>query len=201
MKTLQAYKLLFENSWTFYILGSFLLICLFFISFFIPKIELDTQDSILSIVSILFPLIAGFLTFGRDVIFSLNKKIEAINLIHQKQSGRPTTDEEKRQIANLKNLASNFKNIVISSFIISFILIIFVLLSKLNKFEFQCHLDLFNTSTEHFFEFFKENSFQYFMKSIFLGTLIILLFNLCYLVYFIVQVNYADENILKEDKA
>lgn len=168
---------------------SFLL--LIFSSYKVHCIETNIQDSILNIVSILFPLIAGFLTFGSEILKDLNSKIEQIKQVDQAREGRPTPDIEKREITRLKVLTANFKSVVINTFIISFTLIIFVLISKFNSFVFKTNLidpDKFN-----FVKYLSNNLVPFSIKFLFFTILSLLFLNLSYLVYFIIEVN-KDEN-------
>lgn len=192
-KTFSAFKLLFVKSWSFYFILSLFISILFLCTFFVKTIETTIQDAVLNIVSILFPLIAGFLTFGREIIINLNKRIDSIKLTDKNQQGRPTPDLIRRKISRLKNLALNFKNIVISTFFNSFLLIIIVLIAKFNKFEFKT--EFFNSHCLNFSSFIKLHWITFVLKLIFLSTILILFLNLSYLVYFIIQVNKEDELI------
>lgn len=188
-KTYYAYKLIFQNKTVFYLSLIFLALSVLFISYNVLKIKSSIQDSILNVVSILFPLIAGFLTFGKEIINELNKKIETINKVSNSQIGRPTPDNLKKKIFELKNLASNFRNIIISTFFISFLLIIIILIAKFNSFEFKTSY----IKDDTFQKFFRVNWVNFLIKIVFFSTLLTLFLNLSYLVYFIIQVNNQED--------
>jgi hypothetical protein len=188
-KTFNAYKLIFRRTSMFYLCSFLIILSILIISYGVLDIKSAILDSILNVVSILFPLIAGFLTFGRDLIKDLNDKINSIKEISESRIGRPIPDSEKKKIITLKNLASNFKNIIISTFFISFILIIIILIAKFNSFDFKTSYLVNNC----FKKYFIENGLNYFFKIVFFKTLLILFLNLSYLVYFIIQVNKDDE--------
>lgn len=167
---------------------SFLL--LLFSSYKVQCIETNIQDSILNIVSILFPLIAGFLTFGSEILKDLNSKIEKIKQVDQSRKGRPTPDIEKREITKLKVLTANFKNVVINTFFISFTLIIFVLISKFNSFDFKTNL--IDPNNFNLLKYLSINGVSFSVKFLFFTILSLLFLNLSYLIYFIIQVNQDD---------
>lgn len=187
----KPFKELFTCYWKYYLFLIMFFLLLFLSSYKIDCIETNIQDSILNIVSILFPLIAGFLTFGREIMKELNSKIEQIKQVDQAREGRPTPDIEKREITRLKVLTANFKSVVINTFIISFTLIIFVLISKFNSFVFKTNLidpDKFNLV-----KYLSNNVVPFSIKFLFFTILSLLFLNLSYLVYFIIEVN-QDEN-------
>lgn len=182
-----------------YIIQSKLLFWLLFVIFmglvfsssiFVLDIKRDLQDSILNIMSIIFPLIAGFLTFGRDTLRDLKKRIDKIVLKDKEDKGTPTTDTTKRQIKHLKNLSDKFLEIVISTFFISFILIIGLLIAKINKFE-------FNTVSIKFplKEYFLNHWVNIFIKVSFFYMLFIMFLNALFLIIFIVKITKDDELI------
>jgi preprotein translocase subunit SecG/multidrug transporter EmrE-like cation transporter len=190
-KIFSIYGELFKKKWKFYLLTILIFIGLFFCSYKVQKIQSNIQDSILNIVSILFPLIAGFLTFGREIMKDINERILAIKAVEESRTGRPTPDVKKRDITKLKSLASNFKSVVINTFFISFSLIIFVLVSKFNSYDFKT--EFFKGDKNVFYEYAVNNGLSFVIKLMFFIVLTLLFLNLSYLVYFIVKVNQHDE--------
>lgn len=190
-RTIKAYKLLFSNNLFFSLslIGSVVFIIIS--SYKVLVINENILDSILSIVSILFPLIAGFLTFGRDLIKDLNEKIESIKEVANNKAGEPTTDYDKRRIVRMKNLASNFKSVIISTFYISFILIIYVLIAKFNNFDFKTSELKFDQIKV--WDYISKNVINFILKALLFTTLYTLFLNLTYLVYFIVEVNKDEK--------
>jgi hypothetical protein len=190
IKTLKAYMYLFQSKLLFWVFFVIFMCCVFSSSIFVLNIQRDLQDSILSIMSIIFPLIAGFLTFGRDTLRDLKKGIDKIVLKDKEDKGAPTTDTTKRQIKYLKNLSDKFLDIVISTFFISFILIIGLLIAKINKFEFETgsiKLPLKDYLLSHWINILIKLSFFYLVFIMFLNAL--------FLTIFIVKITKDDELI------
>lgn len=186
----KPFKELFTRSWKYYVFLIMSFLLLLFSSYKVQCIETNIQDSILNIVSILFPLIAGFLTFGSEILKDLNSKIEKIKQVDQSRKGRPTPDIEKREITKLKVLTANFKNVVINTFFISFTLIIFVLISKFNSFDFKTNL--IDPNNFNLLKYLSINGVSFSVKFLFFTILSLLFLNLSYLIYFIIQVNQDD---------
>ncbi len=187
-KTERAYKLILGKYFGVFI---FLYFCLILSSsLFVFRISQEIQDSLLTIMSIIFPLIAGFLTFGREMLISLKNKIKNIKDNDEKDRGRPTTDSNKIKIQSLKSLSYNFISVVTSSFMISFILIISLLVSKFNDYLFI---------TDHKLEFsilyFTENWINISIKIVFFYLSYSMLLNLLFLSIFIVKTTNYDESV------
>ena len=101
LKTLKAYKYIYDSKALFW--GCLIIFVggVISSSVFVLNIEKELQDSILSIMSIIFPLIAGFLTFGRDTLRDLKKGIDRIVQKDTQDIGTPTSDTTKRKIKYL----------------------------------------------------------------------------------------------------
>jgi len=151
---------------------------------------MEIQDALLSIMSIFFPLIAGFLTFGRDTLKSLQKKIDKINHEDQADIGDPVTDTDKAKIRFLKKLSGQFIDIVISTFFVSFILIVLLLTAKFNDYSFGTDKSVLEIG-----EFFKSNWFGLISKIVFFYLIFTMLFNTVFLTLFITRVTQNDQLI------
>jgi hypothetical protein len=190
LKTLKAYKYIYDSKALFW--GCLIIFVggVISSSVFVLNIEKELQDSILSIMSIIFPLIAGFLTFGRDTLRDLKKGIDRIVQKDTQDIGTPTSDTTKRKIKYLKILSDKFIDVVISTFFISFILIIGLLIAKVNKLEFETsslYFPLKNYVVDNWINLFIKLSFFYLVFVMFLNAL--------FLIIFIVKITRDDELI------
>lgn len=193
-KTIIAYKKLINSQFYFYCV--FLPIFIGVVvstSFFVFNIKGDLQDVLLSILSILFPLIAGFLTFGRDTLKSIRESIEKIKNQDQQDVGPPTTDIDKQRIKRMDDLAIGFVNVVINTFFISFALIIFLLIAKFNDFEFLSSNKFVSIKL-----FLFENVFVVLIKLAFFFLSYMMLLNTLYLTIFIVRITRSENKLIGE---
>jgi hypothetical protein len=159
-------------------------------SIFVFNISIEIQETFLTILSIIFPLIAGFLTFGKDTLKNIKNQIQKIKESDINDKGTPVTDSDKRTIRFLKELSLNFVEVVIGTFVVSFILIIVLLVAKFNNYEFA--------TSNHFFSLEKylcENLLVIFVKIGLFFLLYLMLLNTLYLVIFIININKHDEII------
>lgn len=143
-------------------------------------------------MSIIFPLIAGFLTFGRDTLRDIKKEIDIIVQRDNDDVGTPTTDTTKRKIKYLKVLSDKFIDVVISTFFISFILIIGLLITKVNKLEFET--SIINIPLK---DYLLTNWFNLLIKLSFFYLVFIMFLNTLFLTIFIVKITRDDELISK----
>lgn len=158
-------------------------------AFFIHFVTTEIQELFITILSILFPLIAGFLTFGKETIFKLKNQIKDIQEKDEKDIGEPTTDTDKKQISRLKGLSEGFINIILNVFIVSFILIILLLVSKFNNYEF------ISFNEESFLMYLVCNWLSILLKSILFFLLYSMFFSTLYLVIFIFNITKYDDLI------
>lgn len=156
---------------------------------FIQFVNTEIQELFITILSILFPLIAGFLTFGKDTISKLKNQIKDIQGKDKKDIGEPTTDTDKKQISRLKRLSDGFINIILNVFIVSFILIILLLISKFNNYEF------ISFDEESFLMYLGCNWLSILLKSILFFLLYSMFFSTLYLVIFIFNITKYDDLI------
>lgn len=187
-KTPLAYKILIKSKflfWGFFI--SFLLAPIV-TSLLVYSVKKELQDALLTILSIIFPLIAGFLTFGRDTLKNLKNSIENIIEKDRLDQGEPTTATDKKKIQFLKNLTKNFVDIILSTFFVSFVLIVFLLVAKFNNYEF-----LSIKFCEPTYEFISINLISWILKSVFFYFAFIMLLNTIYLTVFIIRITRDDE--------
>jgi hypothetical protein len=169
---------------------AFPIFCFFLLlsSLFVFQISVEIQDSLLSILSILFPLIAGFLTFGRDTLKSLKKKIDTIISDDEADIGSPVTDSDRGKIKTLKSLSDQFVDMVISTFFISFLLIIILLTAKFNNFTF-----LTANQFSSMKDFLMANWLGIISKIVFFYLVYIMLLNTLFLTIFIIKVTRNDD--------
>lgn len=187
-RTEKAYKNLTGKAfWFLFVVFWFVTIST---SVFVYNISKEIQDSLLSIMSITFPLIAGFLTFGRDTLKSLNLKINKINIDDESDVGDPVTDTDKAKIKQLKLLSGQFVSIVISTFFISFMLIIILLIAKFNDFTFTS-----DNKIESLYDFLSSNWFALVGKIIFFYLVYIMFLNTLFLTIFVIKVTQNDDLI------
>jgi hypothetical protein len=192
-KTFPAYRSIIGNVKLYYLLVILFILLNIATSVFVHKINIEIQEAFLTILSIIFPLIAGFLTFGKDTLKSIKKQIQTINEKDRNDIGIPVTDSDKRKIRFLKDLSLRFVEVVIGTFIISFVLIIILLIAKFNDYEF--------TTNNHYFplkEYICENLLIIFLKIGFFFLLYLMFLNTLYLVIFIININKHDEIISEE---
>lgn len=188
--TIKAYRSLFKSKSFFGILLILFGIINVFTALFVYNVKKEIQDALLSILSIIFPLIAGFMTFGRDTLKSVRGRIEKIKLDELNDEGNPVTDIDKRKLRLLKNLSSNFIKVVISTFIVSFLLIVILLITKFNNFEF--------VTAKHFNDWimhWQMNLFILLLKLLFFSLVYQMLLNLLYSTLFIIQTTKHDDVI------
>lgn len=188
--TIKAYRSLFRSKIFFGILLFFFGIINLLTAVFVYNIKKEIQDALLSILSIIFPLIAGFMTFGRDTLKSIKGNIEKIKLDELNDEGNPVTDIDKRKLRLLKNLSSHFIKIIISTFIISFLLIVILLITKFNNFEFVTEKCFDNWIID-----WQVNVFILLLKLLFFYLVYQMLLNLLYSTLFIIQTTRHDELI------
>lgn len=156
---------------------------------FIQFVNTEIQELFITILSILFPLIAGFLTFGKETISKLKNQIKDIQEKDRTDKGMSTTDTDKKQISRLKKLSDGFINVVLNVFIVSFILIILLLISKFNNYEF------ISFSEESFWLYLGCNWISIILKSILFFFLYSMFFSTLYLVIFIFNITKYDDLI------
>lgn len=188
IKTFIAYKQVIGSNIIFWIAILLSIVLCVLGSVQIVIIDKDLQDSILSIMSILFPLIAGFLTFGRDILRELREKINSIVKKDLENIGTPTPRPIKVKIKYLKSFSDNFIEVVISTFYISFILIVGLLIAKVLDYEFKT--SNFNLLLK---EYFYQNWFNLLMKFTFFSLVFMMFFNALFLVIYIVKVTKEDD--------
>lgn len=190
-KTIFAYKILITPKFLFWIFFSIFLFSPLITSFFVFSIKKELQDALLTILSIIFPLIAGFLTFGRDTLKGLKNSIENIIEKDRLDQGEPATKTDKKKIQFLKNLTKNFVDIILSTFFVSFVLIIILLVAKFNNYEFP--------STKFCFpikELILLNLIPWLLKSVFFYFAYVMLLNTIYLTIFIIRIT-KDDDVIK----
>lgn len=185
-KIIKAHKEIFKNRKLFYVIVVLLAILIFCAAYFVKEIKDDIFNALLTVVSILFPLIAGFLTFGRETVAELNDKIIKSKNIDKNKKGRPIPDSVKREINRNKALAKNFKSIVINTFFISFILIMAILVSKIIGFNYTTVS--FDYTKIELKTFLGDNIINLILKTVLFSILTMLFLNLSYLVFFIIKV-------------
>lgn len=183
IKTILAYRELVKSKFWFVLLFIIFLVSILLTSLFVFKVNKDIQDSLISILSILFPLIAGFLTFGRDTLKSITKSIDNIKYNDNNDIGAPVTDTDKKEIRDLKIYAKNFIGIVTSTFFVSFILIIILIVAKFNTYLFQSSNTLVPIK-----DFLYENWGHLLFKVVFFYLIYTMLLNTLYLTIFIMKV-------------
>lgn len=188
IKTFFAYKHVVGSEMIFWITTFFCFLLCAFLAVEILIVYKDLQDAILSIMSILFPLIAGFLTFGRDILKELREKINSIAKKDLENIGTPTPRPLKVKIKYLKTLSDNFIEVVISTFYISFILIVGLLIAKVLNYEFKT--SNFNLPLK---EYFYDNWLNLLMKYSFFSLVFMMFFNALFLVIYIVKVTKEDD--------
>lgn len=187
-KTIRAYRQLFKSKIVFVGLIFLFAIAVLSTSFFVFNIKSEIQGSLLSILSILFPLIAGFMTFGRDTLKNITDEIKKIKIDELNDEGESITDIDKRQLRLLKDLSSNFLNVVISTFFISFLLIIILLISMFNDFEFSTSNDIVK-----WIENWKFNIGILIVKIVFFYLVYTMLLNVLYVTIFIIRITKHDD--------
>ena len=187
IKTFKAYYNLMEQKWLFWLFTLAVLGFVISSTLFVRSISADIQDSLLSILSILFPLIAGFLTFGRDTMRDLQNNIDEIVRKDAENIGTPTTDTDKRKIANLKNLATNFNKVVIGTFVVSFMLIVCIIVAKFNEYIFQTSKLCLVTN--------KMEILHFSLKFIFFCLISWMVLNTIYVIAFIVTIIKNDKMV------
>jgi len=153
---------------------------------FIRVVNTDIQELLITILSIIFPLIAGFLTFGKETISKIKNQIKDIQERDKKDIGTSTSDTDKNKIRRLKGLSEGFINIILNVFIISFILIILLLVSKFNNYEF------ISFDEETFWLYLGCNWISIILKSILFFFLYSMFFSTLYLVIFIFKTTRFD---------
>ena len=188
--TITAYRSLIRSKKIFLILVVLSVLINILTSVFVYAINEKIQDALLSILSIIFPLIAGFMTFGRDTLKNIREDIKKIKLDELNDEGNPVTDIDKHKLRILKDLSSNFIKVVISTFVVSFILIVVLLVTKFNNFEFVTE-----KSFNHWTIDLQANLIILSLKIIFFSFIFIMFLNLLYSTYFIIQVTKHDDVI------
>lgn len=156
----------------------------------IQFVNTEIQELFITILSILFPLIAGFLTFGKDTISKLKNQILNIQEKDRMDKGVSTTDTNKKQISRLKVLSEGFMDVILNVFLVSFILIILLLVSKFNNYEF------ISFDEESFLMYLVCNWLSILLKSILFFLLYSMFFSTLYLVIFIFNITKYD-NLIK----
>ena len=157
---------------------------------FVYSIKTEIQNTLLSILSIIFPLIAGFMTFGRDTLKSIRSDIQRIKLDELNDEGNPATDLDKRKLRFLQDLSSNFIKVVISTFTVSFLLIVILLITKFNNFEFATEKCFKNWTVD-----WQTDLFILLLKLFFFSLVYTMLLNLIYSTLFIIQIARYDDAI------
>lgn len=189
-ETLKAYRPLIGSKGAFVISTVVFGIITLLTSVFVYNIRKEVQDALLSILSIIFPLIAGFMTFGRDILKSIRRDIEKIRLDEANDEGKPVTDMDKRRLSLLKDLSSNFIRVVISTFAVSFLLIVILLVSKFNNFEFGT-----DTCLDDWTNYWQTNLITFVLKVTFFYLGYTMLLNLLYSTLFIIRITKHDDVI------
>lgn len=187
-----SYKILNLNTYSVF---SFHFLAIIILSYNVLSINEKVLDSIFSVVSILFPLIAGFLTFGRDYMNNLKIKIKKINTTTSSKSGLNTSDVVKNQIRKLKETTENFQSVVLSTCLISFLLILFILIVNFNSYNFESYTIDYNQ--ESILEYLELNVVSLLLKTSFFMLLSLLFMNLAYSIYFINSVYEVDEFLME----
>lgn len=188
MNIFKIYTVLFASKNIFRLSIFAFIVILISGSFFLKKIDIEVQKGILSVMSILFPLIAGFLTFGKNTLKELQDKIDEIIEKDNIDIDIPTSDTDKREIAYLKQLSNNFISVIISTFITSFLIIIFIIVNQLIGFEFISFEPTVNTFSQ-FLSYIKFDWFIILLRGLFVFPLLLVLFNLIYLIVYISKVS------------
>ena len=188
--TVRAYRSLIRSKKSFLIFVILFGLINLITSVFVYAINEEIQNALLSIVSIIFPLIAGFMTFGRDTLKTIRDDIKKIKLDELNDEGNPVTDIDKHKLRLLKDLSSNFIKVVISTFVVSFILIVVLLVTKFNNFEFVTEKKI-NCWTVDL----RANLIILLLKIIFFLLVFTMFLNLLYSTYFIIQVTKNDDAI------
>jgi hypothetical protein len=155
------------------------------------SIKKELQDALLTILSIIFPLIAGFLTFGRDTLKNLKQSIKGIKEKDEKDEGEPTTMRDKKKISFLKDLSESFVDVVLSTFFGSFTLIIILLVAKFNNYEFYTQKFCLP-----FQEYLSLNILAWLFKTLFFYFAYVMFLNTLYLTVFIIRIT-KDDDVIK----
>ncbi|MBU3661492.1 MAG: hypothetical protein FGM14_16630 [Flavobacteriales bacterium] len=156
----------------------------------VQSISSNIQDAFLTILSIIFPLIAGFLTFGKELLKSITKKIEEIIQDDIDNVGPPTTDFDKGKIADLSVMASNFTDVILKIFRFAFYLIVFIIITKFNDYNFKTEVFDFN-----FYTYIQSNYFALILKFVFFYFLFQLLFYTFYFMVFISEITKNNQSL------
>jgi Na+/alanine symporter len=194
IKTFSAFKYLISSKIGIWVYVVLLILGVISSSVFVLELKNDLQDSVLSITSIIFPLIAGFLTFGRDTLREIKKSIAKIIESDKEDKGISTTITDKKRINRLKGLSDKFIDVVVSTFVTSFILIIGLLISKINNLNFKTSSLTFDQGAK---DYLINNWFNLSIKSIFFFFIFTLFLNALYLTVFIIKITKEDELISK----
>ncbi|MNJ85733.1 hypothetical protein D3C87_32120 [compost metagenome] len=190
-KTIFAYKILIKPKLVFWSFFCIFLFAPFVTSMFVYSIKKELQDALLTILSIIFPLIAGFLTFGRDTLKNLKQSIKGIKEKDEKDEGEPTTASDKKKIGFLKDLSESFVDVVLSTFFGSFTLIIILLVAKFNNYEFYTQKFCLP-----FQEYLSLNILAWLLKALFFYFAYVMFLNTLYLTVFIIRIT-KDDDIIK----
>jgi hypothetical protein len=190
-KTIFAYKILIKPKLVFWSFFCIFLLAPFVTSIFVYSIKKELQDALLTILSIIFPLIAGFLTFGRDTLKNLKQSIKGIKEKDEKDEGEPTTMRDKKKISFLKDLSESFVDVVLSTFFGSFTLIIILLVAKFNNYEFYTQKFCLP-----FQEYLSLNILAWLFKTLFFYFAYVMFLNTLYLTVFIIRIT-KDDDVIK----
>lgn len=185
--TIRAIKSIMKSNVLFWFCLLLFIIMTLVTSIFVFEVKEKIQNSMLSILSIVFPLIAGFLTFGRESLKRIKKVIQKINENDNAERGVPLTNRDRRTIKDLKLLSDGFIKIVISAFYVSFILIMILLVSNFNDFNFYTSNEI--NSIDNYLE---SNIINLLLKTTFFYYSYIMLINTVFLIYFILRISKDD---------
>jgi len=98
---------------------------------FIPEYSIGFIESFLTIVSILFPLTLGFLTFGIDKLKDLSNTLSQYQIKNNSGVGPPISIMEEEKTSNQQDNAKHFIHLINSTGVISVVLLtIFIILKQ-----------------------------------------------------------------------
>lgn len=172
-------------------------VLLIFTSLSVYQIKAEIQAVLLSILSIIFPLIIGFLTFGLDLLIKTKAKIKAIKEKDDNDVGIPETKTDKNKINYLYTLSQHFISVIVNSFQFSFLLITILIVSNFFNFEYISTGNIYDIKG-----FILVNGIVIMLKIVFFFCVYIMLLNTLFVMTYISSI-YKNENIINkinEDK-
>lgn len=135
--TITIYCQLYRNRWQRAIFLLLITTLLLSTTLLCTRIEEKVIDALITILSIIFPLIAGFLTFGIDILKSIRMRIKMILIKSKEKKGVPVPDTCKNKVRNIENNFAKFIDIIISTFYLSFLLLIGLLVCLSFDYHFE----------------------------------------------------------------